>query len=1443
MFNRNCRSRCVITPSLCSGFGILVVLALAAIGAFGLGAQNALASYAISDPVILQDFNSSYLSIENKMPDIFQAGYGSVYLPPPGYSTSSKSVGYDVYNRFDLGTAAQPTTYGTQAEFQSVVQGIHSFGGNAYIDLLWNDTGSMNASTPGFAASGGYPGLAVVLQNTNPNAPGYNTVGYNENGPPSGATYKDYNSQGQLQNYYYYGDFHDPAEPANGINGQVAGLDDIAQEENNVLIRQPTTAGNPLNIPAGTTPWNGYIANQPNPNNAQYYPDLSKTPTTFYDAALKQSFTIYPFNTSSPMAGTPVAENATGYLMRYTQWMVQQLGVDGFRFDAALNQPTWVLNYLDAAVYDQSNRKLLNGSQQQIYSYSEIYYGSTSTDQAYINLSDNNYGASSTIEPNRDAMDFPLYQAMYNNLNAFNGTYGQSGGNNWHNVVHSSLDYADNGILDGSQGVKFVNDQDGGVPAPGLAQVAYAYTLMLPGQTEVYFNGQNFNNENGSGSSGYFPEGGANDPKDTALGALGGQYDTNVQNSAYSLTPITTLVDIRNRYGRGNYREDWIEQNILAYERTGSAIVLLSNATTIDTTLPTGVDYETRTMSVTFAPGTWLQELTGNATSTYSDPNGEISQFVQVQPGGVISGGGQLTVRFLGNQVYSKGSTTSTYSTNDGYLIYGLPTPTGTVNLTNVASVMGSQAGKSTAPGGFEPNANYSNGVDRNATVNVVTAPSFQLQLSTNAAYLQVTPTTQYYDQNANGDSAYFTIDGGGVTVAADGTTSTTPGSNGELTAPSTPTYGYQPFATSNPGYYSANGNGSYSQTIDTANLSIGYHYIEAISFRHNSDPTAPPVYSDWYETIYVDRGTPSASLQSFEPFTSAPANYTNRQLDIQSDGTTTSEYAFLNLPAGITNAQILAMIASGKNVINGITYQGGLAGQTDQNIFAYGFNNLQSGNNVATIVSYRPDGNESIQRITQSQFGALGYTTTNGLGLGDLNADGKINSTDVYQFYTNVNSNGQAFNPAADMNGTGFNDVNDWLLFQQELIQNNQLATTNPEYVTSSTISYFNALSPSIALPVAATTTYNLQIPSSAATLGTLTLGSGSTLTITGAGTGANTPYTVNFGATNLSGNVTVNVANNGGGGGVLNLGALNDGGAASNFLVTGNGTVNLNSQGNLSALSSVTIGTGTTLNLNGTSALGSNGVPVNNNGTLAVNANQTVGAISGEGALVVGNGISTNTLKLATGSGLSTMSSLTINGSSSLDIGNNHLIISIGSAPDPIATIQQYLQTGYAGGAWNGQGGIISSAAGNGYGIGYADGADGVVAGLPAGNIEVAYTLYGDVNLDGIVNGTDFGILASNFGKQVNGWDQGDFTYDGVVNGTDFGLLAANFGKSATGASIVLPQSEWTALYAFAAEHGLMADVPEPSTTLLMLLSLLALLATRKPRPHTSLTRSDTL
>jgi autotransporter-associated beta strand protein len=174
--------------------------------------------------------------------------------------------------------------------------------------------------------------------------------------------------------------------------------------------------------------------------------------------------------------------------------------------------------------------------------------------------------------------------------------------------------------------------------------------------------------------------------------------------------------------------------------------------------------------------------------------------------------------------------------------------------------------------------------------------------------------------------------------------------------------------------------------------------------------------------------------------------------------------------------------------------------------------------------------------------------------------------------------------------------------------------------------------------------------------------------------------------------------------------------------------------------------------------------------------------------------------------------LSSLTLTGNGTLDIMNNLVLIT--DSPAQATSVLAALKTGHASG-WAGPGGIVSTTAATHAGYGVAFGQHSFIASIPSGEIQISYTLYGDINQDGVVNGTDFGILAGNFGHSVTGgWEQGDLNYDGTVNGTDFGLLAGNFGKSATGRAVTLPQSEWVALDAFAAQHGLLADVPEPAS-----------------------------
>src|SRR2546428_11130856 len=52
---------------------------------------------------MLQLFNLSWNEIADKIPEIAEAGYSSLWLPPPAKGGSGFSVGDDLFDPFDLG--------------------------------------------------------------------------------------------------------------------------------------------------------------------------------------------------------------------------------------------------------------------------------------------------------------------------------------------------------------------------------------------------------------------------------------------------------------------------------------------------------------------------------------------------------------------------------------------------------------------------------------------------------------------------------------------------------------------------------------------------------------------------------------------------------------------------------------------------------------------------------------------------------------------------------------------------------------------------------------------------------------------------------------------------------------------------------------------------------------------------------------------------------------------------------------------------------------------------------------------------------------------------------------------------------------------------------------------------------------------------------------------
>ncbi len=64
------------------------------------------------------------------------------------------------------------------------------------------------------------------------------------------------------------------------------------------------------------------------------------------------------------------------------------------------------------------------------------------------------------------------------------------------------------------------------------------------------------------------------------------------------------------------------------------------------------------------------------------------------------------------------------------------------------------------------------------------------------------------------------------------------------------------------------------------------------------------------------------------------------------------------------------------------------------------------------------------------------------------------------------------------------------------------------------------------------------------------------------------------------------------------------------------------------------------------------------------------------------------------------------------------------------------------------------------------------------------------GDANLDGTVDVSDLGILATNYGATSGKtWEDGDFTGDGKVNVSDLGILATNYGTGTAAQSVPEP------------------------------------------------------
>jgi len=455
---------------------------------------------------MLELFNVGWSSLIQKMPEIAEAGYDSLWLPPPAKGSSVYSIGYDQFDPFDLGDVNQAGTtathWGTKAQLQQVVQTAHRFGIRVYFDTIVNHRAftvpGFNSSTP----TNFYPGLV-------PKDFHLQTVGnYFQNWP-------------SVQNYGVQWDVQYES---------LGGLIDLANEPGSVNGNFGPTLGSTTTKPV--------FVRHPGMNNYYMVTNLPAIEGSLWR----------PFNGTN---GVPVAEDVSAYEIRSVLYTLDQTKCDGFRLDAVKHVPSPFFG--DS--FPSWNGYC--GAIQAMFDYVHGY-GTNVLGNGYLETDDSRNSCFDTEAPRNDALIFgehlgqpPTFSEYINTgmrlLNApLRDQMNSALGGNASLAGMDQRDYvAYSGAFSAAQSVMFAQSQDASGCCATARGLQNAYYFMHEGIPEIYSD-----NYNQSGPPNYFP----NPPYANYLGE-------------FSDNQMPEFCYLHNQLARGGTWARWSDQNLVAFER------------------------------------------------------------------------------------------------------------------------------------------------------------------------------------------------------------------------------------------------------------------------------------------------------------------------------------------------------------------------------------------------------------------------------------------------------------------------------------------------------------------------------------------------------------------------------------------------------------------------------------------------------------------------------------------------------------------------------------------------------------------------------------------------------------------------------------------------------------------------------------------------------------